>query len=220
MLKMEYKCVTSTSEPFKFARGDKVWFTHDEDKFGGIIKDVYYNIVVQTVDKRTKTCLGLGKQRSIEGLRINLRDQVPKQVGTYMMIDITSHILGIDEIIAHITGHQWEWDQTVVLGKVISCTPSYTILGQYRDNEPTLEELDNDNKGEQYGGIDEDNVSFRNIRNIVSSRNVEQSLTASEDNDSEQSSIALPKDDEKVTKQEYVDNSELSLEITASEEAQ
>jgi len=66
------------------------------------------------------------------------------------MIDISFVSDFITEICDEINGKEWKWDYNVVIGKVISCVPVYNICGQYKEGEPSVEDVEK-GIGKRYG---------------------------------------------------------------------
>ena len=74
-------------------------------------------------------------------------------MGEFIIVDISTIGSFPEEILDNMIGNEWKWDKLVVLGKIISCSPTYKIYGQYKKNEPTLEQLRFKSEGEMYPQI-------------------------------------------------------------------
>jgi len=156
--KMEYH-TDDLLDIHRFIKGEKVWFMREGKKYAGIIQDSYYIIKGVTVDERTKW-LGTQKMYVLKNFRFNIRASRRKDIGDYIMINIDHMTHSFNEVVDSINGIQYKWDCPVVLGRVFSCVPCYTIIGQYDDNNPPIYDVDN-KKGEQYGAIKEYHISLR-----------------------------------------------------------
>jgi len=143
----------------KYKRDDKIWFNIGDKRYAGIIKETFYITEVFTVDERIKISTDGNKYKMAKN-KMEIRTNKRQYDGDYMMIDIRHISLDLmREITGGVNKINWEWDYNVVLGKVLSCKLAYKIVGQYRDNEPSFDNIMNE--GEIYGCIDEDKISMR-----------------------------------------------------------
>ena len=165
---MEYKRPNSFEvDLHKYKFGQEVWFEIDENELlAGIIESKHYITEVTLIDNRNKmqylNDVPTHKRQLLDLFKtIKLSTETFKQIGEFIIVDISSVGFFVEEIIGNIMGNTWKWDQPVVLGKVISCNPTYKIFGQYKKNEPTLEQLKFKSEGEMYPQIFEKDITLR-----------------------------------------------------------
>jgi hypothetical protein len=151
----------------KYQVGDHIWFRRDKDEsfLAGVVLEADYLVSAVPTEARTKRCFD-GEFIMGDKFPLSLTNPIRFVSNKYEPIDcsVTLDIEAISncerEIFDSFDGKKWEWDNTKVPGRVVSCTPIYMVLGQYQGDAPSIENVDAKLEGEMYR-LDEECLTRR-----------------------------------------------------------